>query len=229
MKKPVVDYKQFRLSKIREPQFYHLLYLLGWVGYFILYFITENVIPRENCYPVHCILDDIVPFCELFVIFYVGWYVLIVASLIYFMLYNPDNFKNLMTFIIVTQLVAMVIYIVFPNRQDLRPDTFPRENILTWILGIIYQFDTSTNVCPSLHVAYSVGIASTWLKEKGASKWTKTFITAFCFFVCISVAFVKQHSVVDIFAAIPVCILAEVIAFGKKFWKPRLIRPREIA
>jgi len=27
---------------------------------------------------------------------------------------------------------------------------------------------------------------------------------------------------VDIFAALPVCLLAEVIAFGKSYWKPKL-------
>ena len=214
MRKPVVDYRTFRLSKLRDPQFHHLLYLLGWVGYFTLYFLTENLIPRENCYPVYCRLDDMIPFCEYFIIPYAGWYVLIVISLLYFMLYNPDNFKNLMKFIIVTQITAMVIYIIFPNRQDLRPAEFMRDNVFTDLLGIIYAFDTSTNVCPSLHVAYSVGIASTWLKEKGAAIWSKVFVTIFCFFVCISVAFVKQHSVVDIFAAIPVCILAEWITFG---------------
>lgn len=221
MRKPVVDYRTFRLSKINEPQFNHLLFLLGWVGYFILYFLTENLIPYEKCYPVHCWLDDVVPFCEYFVIPYVGWYLLIVGSLIYFALYNPDNFKNMSKFIIVTQVVAMVIYIIFPNRQDLRPDEFVRDNIFTDILGLIYTFDTNTGVCPSLHVAYSVGIASAWLKEKSASKWCKTFIVIFCFFVCISVAFVKQHSVVDIFAAIPVCILAEWIAFGTSYYKKK--------
>lgn len=216
MRKPVVDYRAFRLSKINEPQFKHLQYLLGWVGYFILYFLTENLIPYEKCYPVHCALDDIIPFCEYFVIPYVGWYLLIVGSLIYFALYNPDNFKNMSKFIIITQIVAMAIYIIFPNRQDLRPDAFANENIFTWIMGLIYKFDTSTGVCPSLHVAYSVGIASTWLKEKSASKLCKILITVFCFFVCISVAFVKQHSVLDIFAAIPVCILAEWIVFRKR-------------
>ena len=219
MRKPVVDYRTFKFSKIREPQFRHLLFLLGWVGYFILYFLTENFIPYEKCYPVHCWLDDVVPFCEYFVIPYVGWYLLIVGSLIYFALYNPKNFENMSKFIIVTQVVAMVIYILFPTRQDLRPEMFPRENIFTGILGLIYRFDTNTGVCPSLHVAYSVGIASTWLKEKSASKLCKTLITIFCFFVCISVAFVKQPSVVDIFAAIPVCILAEWIAFGKSYYK----------
>ena len=219
MRKPVVDYRTFRLSKIREPQFKHLLFLLGWVGYFALYFLTENLIPYEKCYPVHSVLDDMIPFCEYFVIPYVGWYLLIVGSLIYFALYNPDNFKNMMKFIIVTQVVAMAIYILFPNRQDLRPEVFVRDNIFTDIVGLLYTFDTSTNVCPSLHVAYSIGIASTWLKEKSASKWCKTFITIFCFLVCISVAFVKQHSVVDIFAAIPVCLLAEWVAFGRSYWR----------
>lgn len=221
MRKPVVDYRTFRLRRVREPQFYHLMYLLGWVGYFALYFLTENLIPAEKCLPVHGALDDVIPFCEWFVIPYVGWYVLIVFSLLYFALYNPDNFKNLMKFIIVTQVVAMIIYIAFPSRQDLRPEVLPRENFLTWIVSLLYKFDTNTGVCPSLHVAYSIGIASTWLKEKGAAWWSKTIVTVFCFFVCISVAFVKQHSVVDIYAAIPLCILAEVVAFGKNYWLPK--------
>lgn len=218
-RKPVIDYRLFRLSKIREPQFRHLLYLLGWVGYFILYFLTENLIPREKCVPVHCRLDDVIPFCEYFVIPYVGWYVLIVVSLLYFALYHPDYFKSLMKFIIVTQITAMAIYIIFPNRQDLRPEVFVRDNIFTDILGLLYRFDTSTNVCPSLHVAYSVGIASTWIKEPAASKRCKVFVTVFCFLVCISVAFVKQHSVVDIIAAVPICILAEWVAFGNCYWR----------
>lgn len=144
---------------------------------------------------------------------------MIVVSLLYFALYHPDYFKSLMKFIIVTQITAMVIYIVFPNRQDLRPIAFERENLFTYIVGWLYAFDTSTNVCPSLHVAFSVGIASTWLKEPMVSKRCKTFVTVFCFMVCISVAFVKQHSVVDIFAAIPICILAEWVAFGKNYYK----------
>lgn len=219
MRKPVVDYRTFRLSKINEPQFKHLKYLLSWLVYFAFYFLTENLIPYEKCIPVHCALDDVIPFCEYFVIPYVGWYLLIILSLIYFALYNPDNFKNMMKFITVTQIVAMAIYIIFPNRQDLRPSEFARDNICTDIVGILYFLDTNTNVCPSLHVAYSIGIASTWLKEKSASKTCKVLIVIFCFLVCLSVAFIKQHSVVDIFVAILMCLLAEWIAFGKSYWK----------
>ena len=218
MRKPVVTYREFRLSRINEPRFRHLQYLAGWVVYFVLYFLTEALIPAENCYVVHSVLDDMIPFCEYFIIAYVGWYLLIVASLLYFMFYNPENFKNLMKFIIVTQVMAMVIYIAFPNRQDLRPAVFPRDNFFTDLIKLIYSLDTNTNVCPSLHVAYSVGIASVWIKEKSVTWKTKLPVVVFCILVCMSVAFVKQHSVVDIYVAMPVCLLAEIIAFGA-YWK----------
>jgi len=223
MKKPVVDYRTFRLRRINEPQFAHLKLLGTWLIYFALYFITENLIPRESCTPVHCWLDDVIPFNELFVLAYVGWYALIVVSLGYFLLYDIDSFKRLEIYIFITQMVAMAIYIIFPNRQDLRPETFPRENILTWIMGLIYTFDTSTNVCPSLHVAYSIGILSVWLRQK-CSAWWKAFVTVAVVLICLSVAFVKQHSVVDIFAALPVCLLAEIIVYGRDWYLPRLKR-----
>ena len=53
MKKTVIDYRSFQLRKINEPQFSHLKLLLGWVGYFALYFLTENLIPAEKCVSVH--------------------------------------------------------------------------------------------------------------------------------------------------------------------------------
>lgn len=227
MKKPVVDYRAFRFSRLNEPRFAHLKYLLGWVGYFVLYYLTENFIPLERCYPVHSLLDDVIPFCEYFLIFYVFWYLLIVISLVYFALYNTDGFKKLMTFIIVTQLVAMAIYIIFPSRQDLRPAEFVRDNVLTRLMAFIYRIDTSTGVCPSLHVAYSIGIASAFLKEKDLSRFWKSAVVVVAVLISISTAFVKQHSVMDIYAAIPLGILAEGIAYGRSYWLPRMKRRRE--
>ena len=221
MKKPVVDYRTFRLSRINEPQFSHLKLLGGWLIYFALFFLTEKLIPIDKCTPVHCWLDDVVPFNELFVLAYVFWYALIVISLGYFLLYDIDSFKRLQIFIFITQMVAMAIYIIFPNRQDLRPAEFPRDNFLTGILGQIYSIDTNSNVCPSLHVAYSIGIMSVWVKQK-CNAWWKGFVVVAVVLICLSVAFVKQHSVMDIFAAMPVCLLAEIMVYGRDYWLPRL-------
>ncbi len=213
MKKPVVDYREFRLSKLNTPQFSHLKLLLGWLIYFALYFLTENLIPAESCIPVHCALDDLIPFCEIFLIPYVFWYGLIVFSLGYFALYSLDSFKNLQKYIMITQLVAMIVYILIPNRQDLRPEFFPRDNFLTDIVAFLYAFDTNTGVCPSLHCAYSIAIASVWLREKSAGIGVKVFMVVAALLICASTMFIKQHSAVDFFAALPVCLLAEIVLF----------------
>ena len=221
MKKPVVDYRQFRLSKLNDPQFAHLKLLLGWVVYFLFYFLTENFIPVENCHVIHSALDDRIPFNEFFFIPYCFWYLLIVISLGYFALYDVENFRNLQTFIIITQVVAMTVYILYPSVQNLRPTEFARDNFFTWLAGIIYTLDTPTGVCPSLHVAYSLGIGSCWLKEKSASKLWKGFVVFSVSLISLSTAVVKQHSVVDIAAALPVGLLAEILVFGK-YWKNKL-------
>lgn len=215
MKKPVVDYRKFRPSKLNDPEFSHLKLLFGWVGYFCLYFLTERLIDPNNCHLIHSKLDDMIPFCEWFVIPYVSWYLLIVASLLYFALYDIDAFKKLQTYIIITQVVAMAIYIIYPNRQPLRPDldTLGRDNLLIRGVNILYEFDTDTNVFPSLHVGYSLGIASTWIRKRDASAWLKVLISVFVLVICASITFVKQHSILDAFGAIPVCLLAEYLTF----------------
>ena len=218
MKKPVVDYRSFRLKKLNDLEFSHLKWIGGWLIYFALYLLTENLIPEENCYSVHCFIDDIVPFNEVFILAYVFWYVLIVISLVYFALYNVDSFRKLSKYIFITQIVAMTIYIILPTRQDLRPEIFPRDNFLTDIVELIYTADTNTGVCPSLHVAYSIGIASVWLREKGVSVIWKGFVLVSVVLICLSVMFVKQHSALDLFAAIPVCLLAELLVYGKQYY-----------
>lgn len=219
MRKPVIDYRSFRFSRLNSPQFRHLQLLFGWVGYFMLYFLTENIIPAESCHSVHMFLDDWIPFCEWFIIPYVFWYLLIVFSLGYFLLYDISSFKALQKYIIITQVLAMTAYILFPTRQDLRPEIFPRDNFLTDCIALLYRFDTNTGVCPSLHVAYSLGIASVWLRKKDAHWLWKSFVVAAVILICLSTMFIKQHSAADFFAALPVCLLAEWIVFGKR--KPR--------
>ena len=221
MKKPY-DYRGFSLKKLNEPRFVHVKLLGGWIAYFCLYFITENLIPYEKCTPIYCALDDLIPFNEWFVLFYVGWYALVFGTLAYTFFFDVPRFKKVQTFIMITQAVAMLCYILWPSRQDLRPETFPRENFLTSVMAFIYSFDTSTGVCPSLHVGYSLGILSVGLKDETLPGWIKALLTLFVIGVCCAVCFVKQHSALDVFAALPVCLLAEALVYGKEYWWPKV-------
>ena len=222
MKRTVYDYRGFSLKKLNEPRFAHLKLLGGWIVYFALYFITENLIPWERCTPIHCGLDDLIPFNEWFALFYVGWYALVFGSLLYTLLFDVPRFRKIQIFIMITQAVAMVCYILWPTRQDLRPEVFPRENFLTAVMAFIYSFDTSTGVCPSLHVAYSLGILSAGLKDEALPAWGKGCLTLFVVGVCLAVCFVKQHSALDVLFALPVGLLAEALVYGRDYWAPRL-------
>ena len=213
MKRPIYSYRGFRLSKLNDPQFVHMKLLSGWIFYFGMYFVTENLIPPERCHLMHCFVDDLIPFCEVFVVPYFLWYALVFFSLLYFFLFDVDMFKRLQTYIIITQVVAMIMYILFPSRQDLRPDVFPRENFFTWVLSWLYSFDTSTGVCPSLHVAYSLGIGSAFLKYKGSSRGWKVFLCVLIFVISMATMFIKQHSFIDVMAALPLGLLAEALTY----------------
>lgn len=221
MKKQRVDYSGFSLRRLNEPRFAHVKLLGSWLGYFALYFLTENLIPAERCHEIHCALDDLIPFNEVFVIFYVGWFLLVAGSVAYTFFYNVESFKRLQTYIMITQAAAMLCYIVYPSIQNLRPETFPRQNVFTEILGFLYAFDTPTGVCPSLHVAYSLGILSVAMKDRDLARGLKGMLSVFVFMVCLAVCFVKQHSVIDILAALPVCLAAEIAVYGKDYWMPK--------
>ena len=226
MKRPV-DYSGFSLKRLGEPRFRHILLLLGWIGYFLLYLLTENLIPPEKCHPVHIFLDDLIPFNEYFAVFYFAWYALVFFSLLFSLLYDVDRFKHMQKFIIVTQVVAMICYILWPSRQDLRPEQFPRENLFTLLMGFVYRVDTSTGVCPSLHVAYSLGILSAELKNRDLGWIWKVLLTLLVVLISASVCFVKQHSALDVLTALPLGLLAEILVYGRDWWLPRLRGERQ--
>ncbi len=222
MKRPYHDYSGFSLRRLNEPRFSHLKLILGWVFYFSMYFITENLIPAEACHPIHCALDDLIPFNEYFAVFYVGWYFYVFGTLLFYLLHDGECFRGLSRYILTTQVLAMLCYIVYPSRQDLRPEVFARDNIFTQTMAFIYSFDTSTGVFPSLHVAYSLGVVSTVWKDKLMPRAWSLALSLFALGVCAAVCFVKQHSALDVAAALPVCLAAELVAYGRSWWLPRL-------
>ena len=115
MKKPVVDYTKLRPSNILSPEYRHLLWLLVWVWYLAMYFLTENLIPPEKCHVVHSFMDDVIPFNEYFLIFYGSWYFLIVGTLLYFLLYDPKSLVQIQKFLILTQVIGVAVYLIWPS------------------------------------------------------------------------------------------------------------------
>lgn len=226
IQKTETDYSKMRLYNITSPEYRHTLMLLYWPLFGFLFWFAKKFYPVSTYNVVYTPLDGVIPFCELFVFPYVLWYFYLIGIHVYTFFYDVSAFKKLMRYIIFTYSVTLVIYFIFPTCQLLRPVTFERQNLLTEFMAWFYTFDTNTNVCPSLHVIGSMAVMHTAWHTKGleSRKW-KIIFAVTTFFISISTVFLKQHSVIDIVVALPICIIAYRLFFnGGKEQSHRYIR-----
>jgi len=214
---PLVDYRRFRFSKLNTKEFAHLKWLILWPLFGLFFVFVERIYQVESYYPVYCWLDDRIPFQEIFIIPYVFWYFFLLFMHLYLLLYDVETFKKMMRFLVIVHVIAVLTYLVFPTCQELRPAVFERDNFLTRFIEAFYRLDTNTNVCPSLHVAASLGVMFAAWHCKRLKVWGwKLIITVTALLICVSTVFVKQHSVVDVIAALPMCLAAYYVCFLRK-------------
>lgn len=203
-----------------QTRFPHARLLLYWPVYLMMFFFVEWLNPPSRCHLVQCWLDELIPFCELFLIPYLMWFVLLAWTSVYTLLHEPEVFRRFMRFIILTYTAAIVCYIIWPTCQQLRPAVMPRQNVLTAIMGIVYGADTSTNVCPSIHVLGAMGVlfAALQLPRLKTRGWRAFFLIS-TILIILSTVFLKQHSVIDAAAALPLSALGWWLCFRPR--KPR--------
>ena len=217
IKLPVVDYRNLRPKNLNSTEFRHLLLLLYWPLFGLLFMFVERFYPVNNYTVMYCHVDDMIPFCEWFLIPYLFWFIYLVGMHVYTLLYDIDAFKKMMKFIIITYTVTIIIYFIWPTSQELRPPSFERGNILTYFVARFYNFDTNTNVCPSIHVIGSLAVLFTALNcDSIRSGWWKGAFTITAILICASTVFLKQHSLIDVVAALPICAIAYFCCFRKR-------------
>ena len=166
-------------------------------------------------------LDHYIPFCEWFVIPYFLWFAFVAVTLLYFFFTNKRDFTRLCLFLFTGMTICLLIYYIWPNGQNLRPDlaTLGRDNIFIKMLAGLYTTDTSTNVCPSIHVLNSVGCCAAILKSNALrnKKWLRTGTVILTVAICLSTVCLKQHSVVDVFWGLMLSTAMYLLAYLPKF------------
>lgn len=206
-------------------RFPHAGLLLYWPAYLLMFLFVEWLNPPSRCHLVQCPLDEMIPFCEAFLIPYLMWFVLLAWISVYTFLRDPMVFRRFMHFIILTYTTAIVVYILWPTCQQLRPAVLPRKNVFTAIMGIVYRADTSTNVCPSIHVlgAMAVLFASRQLPAYQTRRW-QLFFGLSTVLIILSTVFLKQHSIIDTLVALPLSALGWQLCF-----RPTVHRRQRVA
>ena len=211
------DYRQFRLRKLNTPEFSHIKLLLFWPVFGLVFLALERFRPHAAYHVMHCALDDAIPFSEWALIPYLLWFVYLIGALAYTFFQDVPAFRRMMRFVIVTYTAATVVYFIYPTQQLLRPEAFARDNALTRAVAWFYTFDTNTNVCPSLHV---IGSAAALFALRDGPRLRKrawwqaaSVLLALC--ISLSTVFMKQHSILDVLCARPVCALGWRMCYGR--------------
>ena len=194
----------------------HKLFLLLYAIYVPIYigafFLVEKLVPETVDYWVSYIfLDDYIPFREEFIIFYYLWYPALVAIGVFLLLKDEYEYKRYMISIMITFTFTLIFCLLVPNGQDLRPDVFPRENFFTDIVAAIYAADTNTNVMPSVHaIGAFLGMISTHRTKQIRSRAWIFAMDVLWLAIALSTCFVKQHSILDIFGSVAVCLVVYI-------------------
>lgn len=184
-------------------------YPQSWVlTYFFLYlpwFFLLEARPLKHCTIIQLPIDELIPFCEYFIVPYLLWFLYMAASIVYFLFTLPkQDFYRFAAVLFGGMTVCLVLYTFFYTGLELRPDIDPDKNLFTLLVARLWEADTSTNVCPSIHSFATLACQSAFTRHGFDEKHPKLYLCSTVLTVSIVLAtlFLKQHSVLDAICAV---------------------------
>ena len=74
---------------------------------------------------------------------------------VYLIIYDKKVYYKTTFYIYIGMYICLLVYMIIPNAQGLRVD-LDTNHFFQRLLSIVYNNDTSTNVCPSIHTYNSI-------------------------------------------------------------------------
>lgn len=191
----------------------YLIYF--FIAYMIGFMILENQ-DFSHMIITDTWIDQYIPFNEYFVIPYVLWFIFMVLGFAYFVFIDQSGVKRTYFYLFLGMSLSLLIYALIPTGQNLRVQLY-NDNIFQCLVSFIYSVDSSTNVCPSIHVYNSVMMCVSLLKSRKIKQhtWLCFLIIVLAILICMSTVMIKQHAFMDIVWALVLAIV--IYSIGK--WK----------
>lgn len=198
----------------------HGLVILIYAIVYTLLFAYLEQRPIHGYNIVHTVFDDWIPFCEYFIIPYLLWFPYMILAVLYFIFVNKNKheYYQLVFNLMMGMTIFLIVSYIYPNAHHLRPTEFPRDNIFTTAVKLLYRTDTPTNILPSIHVFNSLAIHMSLtncesLREKRGIKAASLVLTLL---IILSTMFLKQHSVIDVCMGSTLALFGFIIFYPQK-------------
>ena len=152
---------------------------------------------------IHVALDDYIPFCEVFIVPYLLWFVYVAAVVIFLMFKNKQEYYRCYIFLMTGMTIFLIVSTLWPNGHHLRPAVLPRDNLFSDLVAMLWRTDTPTNLWPSIHVYNSLGAhfavmhSGEFAHRKGLRIGSLTLAVS----IILSTVLLKQHSLFDVVTA----------------------------
>lgn len=174
-------------------------YALLYIPWFL--YLEKHV--TTDYFVIHSSVDERIPFVEYFIVPYLLWFVFIAVVFLYFFFTDVEGFYKLAKLSFIGMTIFLIISTLMPNGLMLRPQFFPRDNVFTDLVRMLYQTDTPTNVFPSLHVFNSLAACIAVNDSEALQKHKKICWGAYLLagLIILATVFLKQHSVIDVMGA----------------------------
>ncbi|MED2973888.1 phosphatase PAP2 family protein [Fictibacillus sp. B-59209] len=172
--------------------------------------------PGSEVHNLATTVDRNIPFSAVFIIPYLLWTLYIYGILIYFYFKDKKTYFKTLFVYIAGLLVCYTVYSLFQT-------TVPRplvagSSFLESLVNRVYEMDAPYNCFPSIHCFSSYLLVRVMRKAPFSTTWNRSMITYFSVIIIVSTLMVKQHVILDVFAAF---LLAETLCFvSERNWSP---------
>ena len=116
-------------------KYYHAIPLIIYGLIYMSWFNHLEKMTGRNYTVIHMAIDDKIPFCELFVVPYMLWFLYVAWIVLYLFFMNKNDYYKSCTFLFTGMTIFLIVSTFFPNIQHLRPFIIPRDNIFTKLVS----------------------------------------------------------------------------------------------
>ena len=195
----------------------HLIPIAVWFVIYMGLFGFLEIVPPKDVHLIHCALDDRIPNMAIFIYPYVSWfpYIVVCAALA---IKNLDDrqFKKAVLVLTTGMNIFLFISYVWPTGFDFRESiVYDLHTLSGNLLKFVQTVDTPKSVFPSMHVYVTLVLQYTLeMQKKLVPAWEIWVGRVLAVLIVLSTMFTKQHSAVDVTAAI-VMFAVLALAAGK--------------
>ncbi len=185
-----------------------------------VYYVTHIIEGYLNIEPTiltGSALDDLIPLCPFFLIFYIYSYFFWITSPMLIIKAGKKHMINFITAYYIGIISGGLILLFYPtqvNRVTEGIYNLNKPGFFWWFLQFVYDADggeIAWNLIPSFHCLNSVIFYLGVRKQPAISKSEKTYMLVMMILILCSTVLVKQHFLIDVLCGTVLAIIAYIV------------------